>query len=88
MTDGSPPAPPMAKKEQGAANAGRYLDVKEAMASAVSLAIAAIVLWMLYDTFTYAKESKSVQKYEDLYDTDVGGGKAKLKQSDREKSLH
>ncbi len=40
----------------------------------------------VYAPISYILPSRR-KKYEDLYDTDVGGGKGKLKQADREKSL-
>ncbi|MCJ8314348.1 MAG: DEAD/DEAH box helicase family protein [Saccharospirillaceae bacterium] len=40
----------------------------------------------IYAPVSYILPSR-LKKYEDLYDTDVGGGRSRLKQTDREKSL-
>ena len=40
----------------------------------------------IYAPVSYILPSR-IAKYEDLYDTEVGGGKSKLRQADREKSL-
>lgn len=40
----------------------------------------------IYAPVSYILSSR-IAKYEDLYDTEVGGGKSKLRQADREKSL-
>ena len=40
----------------------------------------------VYAPVSYILPSR-IKKYEDMYDTDVGGGKGKLRQADREKSL-